>query len=204
MKETPWGLWDPLSPPALADVLTELDAPWWIAGGYALKAFATHSWREHDDIDAALTRANQATLRNALANWDVHVADPPGTLRPWPLGELLQPTVHDIWVRRDDRGPWKFQLMLDEQDGNDWVFRRDARIRMPIERLTWQRDDGLRFVQPEVQLLYKSRGRRPKDEVDFRVVLPLLEPGRRDWLASALQLTDPQNPWLAAIRTLQR
>ena len=202
MKETLWGLWDPLSPRALADVLTPMQVPWWIAGGYALEAFAGHSWREHDDIDAALARDDQATLRKALADWDVHVADPPGTLRPWPIDEHLDPTIHDIWVRHDERGPWKFQLMLDERDGSDWVFRRDANIRMPFERLTWQRGDGLRFVQPEVQLLYKSRGRRAKDELDFQVVLPLLEPGRREWLASSLEVTDPVNPWLAEIRSL--
>ncbi len=202
MKETPWGPWDPMTPPELAEVLRGLGASWWIAGGFALEAFVGRPWREHDDIDAAVRRDDQHLLRQALADWDVHVADPPGHLRPWRLGEQLEASVHDIWVRRDATSPWRFQFMLDERDGDDWVFRRDARIRLPMDRLTWKRD-GLSYIKPEVQLLYKSRGRREKDEADLRVVLPLLDDGACGWLADALQLVEPSNPWLPEVRARQ-
>lgn len=198
MKDTPWGLWDPLPLPALVEVLRGLHCEWWIAGGFALDAYAGRSWREHDDIDAAVFRRDQAELRTALDGWDVHAADPPGHLRPWPVGEELPSSVHDIWVRGSTTGAWRFQFMLDESDGAEWVFRRDARIRMPMDELTWERK-GVRFIQPQVQLLYKARGRRPKDETDFEVVLPLLDEKRRTWLAEALSLSDPENPWLARI-----
>lgn len=180
----------------LAAVLEPLAAPWWVAGGYALEAFVGRRWREHDDIDASVFRDNHLELRSLLHDWDVHVADPPGHLRPWPAGERLPATVHDIWVRRHREDAWRFQFMLDERDGAEWVFRRDARIRIPVGELTWERD-GIRFVQPEVQLLYKSRGRREKDEADFRVVWPLLSAPQRAWLRDALALADPANPWLA-------
>jgi len=200
VKETPWGLWDPLAIPELAEVLHGLEARWWVAGGFALEAFVGRRWREHDDIDAAVRREDQEALRDTLIGWDVHVADPPGTLRPWLAGEHLDAAIHDIWVRRDATSPWRFQLMLDESDGDDWVFRRDARIRLPMTGLTWEHD-GLLFIKPEVQLLYKSRGRRAKDEVDLRVVLPLLQDGARRWLVEALELADPSNPWLPTIRS---
>jgi hypothetical protein len=111
---------------------------------------------------------------------------------------VLPPGVHDIWVRRDASGPWRVQLMLDEQDGEDWVYRRDGRIRMTREELTWQQD-GVAYIRPEVQLLYKSRGRRAKDETDFAMIVPLLNLGQREWLRGALELSDSANPWLASL-----
>jgi hypothetical protein len=82
LKETPWGVWDPLNVGELADVLRELQAPWWIAGEYVLEAFAGHSWRKHDDIDAGMFRGDQLRAREALSGWGPQAADPPGTLRP--------------------------------------------------------------------------------------------------------------------------
>jgi hypothetical protein len=198
MKATPWGVWDSLTVDEFATVLEPLAAPWWIAGGYALEAFVGNSWREHDDIDAAVFRDDHLELRRVLRDWDVHVADPPGSLRPWHLGERLPVAVHDIWVRRHAADAWRFQFMLDERDGDEWVFRRDGRVRLPVGEITWERG-GIRFVQPEIQLLYKSRGRRDKDEADFRVVLPLLSTPQRAWLRDALLLSDPGNPWLAKL-----
>ncbi len=43
-------------------------------------------------------------------------------------------------------------------------FRRDPRIRRPVGTLTWERD-GLRHLAPEVQLLYKAKEPRARDEV---------------------------------------
>lgn len=198
MKETPWGMWEPFGVAELAGVLRPIAVPWWVAGGYALEAFAGRAWREHDDIDAGAFRPDHATIRRALLDWDVHVADPPGTLREWPPEEVLEASIHDIWVRRDAQGSWRFQFMLDERDGDEWVFGRDPRVRLPVPRLTWEAA-GVRYVVPEVQLLYKSRGRREKDEIDFTVVRPLLDGRQREWLRNALTLSDPGNPWLEAL-----
>lgn len=199
MRETPWGMWDPLSPGELVEELRALDAHWWLAGGFALEAWVGRPWREHDDIDAAISRPDQLRLRSLLEGWDPHAADPPGQLRPWAPGEELPPAVHDIWVRRDAGGPWKFQFMLDETEDGNWVYRRDGRIRLPQRDLWWERK-GVRYIRPEVQLLYKSRSRRPKDEVDFTVVMPLLGHDELGWLEAALALSDPSNPWLTRVR----
>lgn len=67
------------------------------------------------------------------------------------------------------------------------------------------------YLAPEVQLFYKARQLRPKDEEDFTAVLPLLARDGRDWLARAISLAyGPQNrsrtevshrlhPWLARL-----
>ncbi len=137
-----------------------------MSGGYAIELAVGRSYREHADVDITVLRRDQQVMRALLADWDVHAADPPGTLRPWPVGEVLPDHVHDIWVREHPGGPWRFQVMLDEADGEKWVYRRDPRIRRPLSTLTIT-DNGIARIAPEVQLLFKAKSPRPKDELDF-------------------------------------
>jgi hypothetical protein len=86
-----------------------------------------HQNREHADLDVLVLRRDQALIRQELRDWDVHATDPPRRLQPWSMGETLPPTVHDVCCRRAPRSPWVLQLMIDDTDGDDWLFRRDFR-----------------------------------------------------------------------------
>lgn len=194
--ETPW------EPAPLAEVVTlfqELAVPWWVSGGYAIELAVSRAYREHGDVDITVLRRDQQAVRALLAGWDVHVADPPGRLRPWPVGQVLPEHVHDIWVREHPGGPWRFQVMLDEADGELWVYRRDPRIRRPLSTMTIV-DDGIARIAPEVQLLFKAKSPRPKDELDFTEVLPVLDRVRRRWLDEALAAEYGDHPWRARLR----
>jgi len=57
-----------------------------------------------------------------------------------------------------------------------------------------------RVLAPEVQLLYKSKGLRPKDETDFAAARTALDAAQRAWLAGALAKVSPDHPWLAHLR----
>jgi hypothetical protein len=192
---TPWGPWQPFTTDEVLAVLRGVGVPWWFGGGLALEAFVGTPWRDHGDVDVGFFRDDQAALREHLRAWDVRCADPPGTLRPWEVGKSLRARVHDVWVREGPDAPWRFQLMVDEHDGDEWVFRRDARIRRPVATLTWSRSDA-RHLAPDVQLLYKAKGLRPKDHEDFRRTLPHLDALQRGWLHTALATVHPGHPWL--------
>ncbi len=60
-------------------------APWWVAGGWAIDLTLGHQTRKHEDLDVLVLRRDQAWVREELLGWDVHAADPPGSLRPWPV-----------------------------------------------------------------------------------------------------------------------
>ena len=195
------GAWQPLSPDELSEVMAVVDARWWLAGGWAIDLFLGRRTREHDDIDVQILRPDHVAVRAALSDWDAHAADPPGTLRPWPVGETLAPEVHDVWVRRRAGDPWRFQLMIADVDGEEWVYRRDQRIRRPLEELSGPASTADRAVlAPEVQLLYKSKGLRAKDESDFAATVAALGADRRAWLAEALAVVSPAHPWLDRLR----
>ncbi|MEU9314448.1 amino acid transporter [Streptomyces sp. NPDC048295] len=199
--ETPWGAWDPPPPDEAARLFAPLRVPWWIAGGYAVEFAVGRAFREHGDIDVLLLRRDQLAAQHLLADWEWWAADPPGTLRRWLAGEVLPPYVHDIWCRPGPDEPWRVQLMLDDAEGGDWLFRRDPRIRLPVGRLGRLSGDGVPYLRPEVQLLYKARSPRPKDERDFARVLPVLTADQRAWLTETLTLAEGAgHPWAARLR----
>lgn len=199
MSETadPAAHWDPLPLPETAALLAGVRVPWWIAGGHAIALAVGHRFREHSDTDVLLLRRDQHVIQEALpdCDWQWWAADPPGTLRPWSPGETLPAGVHDIWCRPDPEGPWRLQFMPDEADGEEWVCRRDARIRLPLTRLGRRSAEGFPYQTPEVQLFYKAKGRRPRDEEDFAAALPVLNPEQRRWLSDALALVHGDHPW---------
>jgi hypothetical protein len=162
----------------VARLFADLAALWWLAGGYALELAVGRTWREHGDIDVLLLRRDQLAVQRALSGWEWWAADPPGTLRPWRAGEILPPSVHDIWCRPGHGTPWRIQVMLDESIGGDWVSRRNPAVRRPITTLG-----------------HKSKGLRPKDERDFAEVLPVLNAEQRDWLRTAIARTYGDHPW---------
>ncbi|GLW26474.1 hypothetical protein Mame01_65160 [Microbispora amethystogenes] len=197
--EIPWGPWEPAPLAEVVTLFQDLAAPWWVSGGYAIELAVGRSFREHGDVDISVLRRDQLSVRALLADWDVHAADPPGTLRPWPVGEALPDHVHDIWVREHSDGPWRFQVMLDEAEDDVWVYRRDARIRRPLSTLTI-REGGVVRIVPEVQLLFKAKSPRPKDERDFAEVLPTLDRVRRRWMDEALAVEHGDHPWRERLR----
>jgi hypothetical protein len=91
------------------------------------------------------------------------------------------------------------ELLLEESDADDWVFRRDPRIRRPLSDIVARDSGGVPFLTPEIQLLFKAKARRERDEGDFENVAPELSPGQRAWLADALRIVRPAHDWIAQL-----
>jgi hypothetical protein len=81
--------WDALAPEEVASVFAGVAAPWWLAGGWAVELAVGRAFRSHADTDVLVLRPSVPLVQAHLAGWDLHAADPPGTLRPWPPGEVL-------------------------------------------------------------------------------------------------------------------
>jgi hypothetical protein len=60
-----WGTWAVVTLTDVGSVLGELQAPWWVAGGWAIDAF-TGCRREHSDVDVAMFRADLPALRESV------------------------------------------------------------------------------------------------------------------------------------------
>lgn len=196
--------WQAMTPAEVAALLRGAPFRWWIAGGHAIDRALGRTLRAHGDIDVLILRRDQMAARDFLAEWDCHVADPPGSLRPWPPGESLRHGVHDVWVRRHPQDKWRLQLMLDEADGERWRSRRDARITRPLSELGSANAEGVLFLAPEIQLYYKAARPLPKDRQDFEALLPVLSPAQKTWLSRAIATSwGRQHRWLPALMPTQ-
>ena len=72
---------------------------------------------------------------------------------------------------------------------------------MPLEEATWVAADGIRYLNPEIVLLFKARLDRPKDDRDLDRTWPLLAPDRQAWLRDAVRRLDADHPWLRRLAT---
>lgn len=149
--------------------------------------------RPHSDLDIQIDRADLPIMHASLPGWLLYAAH--GDLTLWEGATPLPNDIHDIWCRRPGKS-WEFQLMVGDFTEQEWVYRRDARIRGPRDTMIeWV--DGLPIMAPEIQMLYKSKlPNRPKDERDFRHVLPHLTAEKRQWLTSCLILLYGDHPWV--------
>lgn len=189
--------WDPLTPSEIFSILKGTDFKWWIAGGYAIENFVGRSFREHGDIDILICRSCLNLIRDTMSDWKLYPSDPPGRLRVWQPDETLPNTVRDIWGRKDDHSPWSFQIMVNDCENEEFLYKRDPSIRFNIKRFTQTSSDGIPFLAPELQLLYKGKSPREKDNKDFELCLPLLRRDERLWLKEMLiRCYSAKHPWL--------
>ncbi len=195
--------WNPISVAEAAALMRGIPIPWWIAGGWALDLFLGCTTREHKDVDILILRGDQLALHAHLRDWALFKTQQPEWphLAPWPAGEFLAPAINDIWVReRLEDGRWRFELMLMDTEGEEWIYRRLPSLRGPIADMGLLTPDGVPYLAPEIQLLYKSGSLREKDTADLRSVLPHLPSARTEWLLSALREEHPQgHPWIEIV-----
>jgi hypothetical protein len=193
------GAWQATQPDAAAVWLSGLTVPWWIAGGWALDLFAGSQCRPHQDLDVGILRRDAPTLLAAFASWAVFEAKD-GTLTRLHAGRQPRAEVHSLWCRRAADGPWILELMLDEARRERWLYRRDPAIQAPLTQVIRHAVNGIPYLAPEVQLLYKARAVRARDQADFDRIAPRLDAAARTWLHSALAQAEPKHPWLTVLR----
>lgn len=158
---------------------------------------ASGTARHHDDTDVVVLRRDLAAVRESLSGYHLWQADA-GWLRPLHPGEEPAESTEQLWVRRDADSPWVLDVLLTPSDGEDWQYKRDHRVRLPLAGLG--RDvGGVPYLRPEVVLLFTSLHLRHKDQADFAAVLPTLDAAARHWLAAALATVEPGHPWLHAL-----
>ena len=175
-----YGRWEPLEPGQVADLFSGVSLRWYVAGGRAARMGAPA--RHHEDTDIAVWAEDLDQLRQALADWHLWEAVS-GSLRPLLAGVAITDGCQGLWARRNAGEPWRIDLLLD-RSGDEWMFKRDARVRVPWDRAL-QTVDGICYLRPELALLHKAHLDRPKDREDLAVAR--LDADARAWLARTLE-----------------
>ncbi len=192
MPASEFGSWAPLGLDSVVEVFSSAPFRWWVGGGHALDLHLGRTWRRHEDTDLGVMRRDLGSLHAHLFRWDLHVAAA-GQLAPWG-GEPLEVAHHqnNVWCRLTADGPWVLDVTIGEGSDTDWIYRRDPSVRVPWDMAVLRTAEGIPYLAPELQLLYKSKGLRAKDEVDAAEVIPTLDARQRELLS---RLLTPDHPW---------
>jgi hypothetical protein len=170
-----------LAPHEITRYLETYKGRWAIVGGKALEVFfGIPSWREHTDTDVMCPSLSGTAITANLGA----------------RGALLYPfvnseTVHEIpktpaeitpqsyAVKHGDQDFWLFELVVDAQvTETTWGHKHNPEFTLPLtDVIVGKTFNGVEvpLLSPEISLAYKYLKGRPKDVIDLRVCLPLLD-----------------------------
>ena len=192
-----YGGWDPLTPQTIGAFMAGFARPWWIVGGWSIEAF-TGAPREHEDVDLSILACDVPALRAHVDPEEWHLwSNYGGQLRPLD-DKFPEPHTPDsqIWIRRSAQDPWVIDLPITPDRDGLWTNKRMPDHVAPLEEVTWVADDGIRYLNPEIGLLFKAAIRRRKDDRDLDRCLPLLSDEARGWLRDSIARLYPDHDWL--------
>lgn len=179
-------------------LFADYDRPWAVCGGWAIDLFLNRTTRSHKDVDFVVLRRDQLVIQKHLLSrdWTLEKAIR-GQLIPWQIGEWIDLPAHIIWGRNLKASPDFIELLFNEADGVNFIFRRDPAITLPLCKMIISTASGIPILAPEIILLYKSANAEDLPAAtDFKNVLPWLSPEARDWLAVALRKLYTSHIWL--------
>jgi hypothetical protein len=194
------GPWQQVHPREAHSLLGDVPTPWWVAGGWAVDLFIGQQGRPHKDLDIGILRRDLRQVLGAMSGWEFFEAKDGELFGP--LRSDAREEVNSLWGRRVHTTKWVLELMLDDSDDGQWVFRRDRRIRRALDAAIRYDSERTPYLAPEIQLLYKATRIRPEDHLDFARANGYLDDSSRQWLCGALNQLDPHHPWLPALRTI--
>ncbi len=163
----------------VSEIFKKTGKPFWLAGGYSLDLFLGRITRAHEHLDFVVKREDQL----------------------WQKGHFYELPVHNIWCRKNETSAWDLEILFSEFEGDEWVYRRNNSIRGPMSSFSWITGGGLVVLAPEIQLLYKSRSKRPKDFQDLHNCLPKLTAQKKKTLKEWIKLDSGiDHPWVPLIK----
>ncbi len=178
-------------------LMAAFPAAWCVGGGWAIDLFLGRWTRPHDDRELCVLREDQGRIHEHLPGWRFEKLRS-GVREAWQPGERLELPVHEVHGAAPEGGA-AVEWLLNERSGEDWVFRRDPSLRLPLTEAFVTTGASAPHLAPEIVLLFKAKAPREKDELDFASALPELSTERRRWLRESLQRCHPGHPWLARV-----
>jgi len=142
---------------SIAALLVPLPIMWGFCGGWAIDLFLNRITRSHKDVDVAMLRADQRLVFDTLRQRDWTLEkEVDGKLFPFREDEFLTLPIHTIWCRKTGCYPDFLEILLNESEGDQFLFRRDRSIRSLLRETFLSSASGFPVLAPEIVLLYKS------------------------------------------------
>jgi hypothetical protein len=182
-------------PLKVAAIMRDFKPSWFVAGGWVIDLYLERVTRPHDDIEIAIFRQDQLALHSYLTGWLLQKVIH-GELVAWHRDEFLELPIHELHCFNEASDPQQIEVLLNETNGNEWIYRRNKMVRRPLAKCYLVSKEGIRFLCPEVVLLYKSKNPNAKDEQDFAGIVKHLDAERREWLRDSIAVCEAGHHWL--------
>jgi hypothetical protein len=195
-------IWQALRLTEIDQLFKQLTIPWWIAGGWAIDLFIGKQTREHLDADVIILRKDQFIIKDFLSDWFLYKTNQPG-LALWDTREFLELGVNSVWCKKEIQAPWLLEIIFLDSKGSEWFYRREPKIRGLIHDFGKVTKDGIPYISPEIQLLFKAKyNSLVKNELDFNNTINLLTTKQKKWLKEALKIEFPTgHNWINRIES---
>ena len=183
---------------SIATLLSPLPVTWGFCGGWAIDLFLNRITRSHKDVDVAILRDDQHIVFDFLRQrgWILEKAMD-GGLIPLKEDEFLTLPIHTVWCRNIDSQPDFLEVLLNEREGDQFLFRQNRSIQRPLNLAFLISPSGFPILAPEIALLYKSKSLKDAENCqDFQSALTALNTESRQWLVQALHTLSPDHEWL--------
>ncbi len=171
---------------------------WFVAGGWAIDLFLEKETRSHQDIEIAIFRKDQIALQDYFDGWLLQKIVN-GESLIWHRNEWLTLPAHEIHCFNETVQPPQIEILLNESNETEWLYRRNQKIRRSLFKIQLESSAGIKFLCPEVVLLYKSKNPRAKDEQDFQAVVKRLDAEQKEWLKDAIKICNSEHCWLRSL-----
>lgn len=179
-------------------VMTGFDRPWFVSGGWAIDLFIGHATREHEDLEVSAFFPDQGAIRELLKDWElIRIRDE--TWVPWVATDPIELPEFQAQARSPRTALGVFDIFFNPIDGDDWLSRRHAGVRVRLTDLMRRTPAGIPYLAPQVQLPYKAKHHRAKDDADFNAAIDLMDADERQWLRNVLATHHPGDPWLGRL-----
>jgi aminoglycoside-2''-adenylyltransferase len=190
--------WDAWHPRVVAERLTGIQVPWYVAAGWALDLYHGRQTRDHEDLEIAVPAERFTEIAVRFPDCEFHVVGDGGVS---PVSVEALRTHHQTWALEKATRVWRFDVFREPHDGDTWICRRDTHIRRPYTEIIEHDQEGIPYLAPEMVLLFKAKAQRAKDQADLDGTVPLLDEHRRIWLRHALAVVHPGHAWLDLLDT---
>ena len=185
-------------PLQLMEIMNGYNKPWGVTGGWAIDLFLNRVTPSHEDIEIAIYRKEQLILQRYLHLWELKKCFPHSDKKPevWKAGEYLDLPIHELHAYKEDEELDKFEILLNENDKSNWLYRRNPEINLKKHDVFMKSAAGLPILNPVIVLLYKSKNPEGKDNHDFENSCLRLNPKDKKWLKESIKFLYPSHPWL--------
>jgi hypothetical protein len=186
------------TPLELREIMGGYNKLWAVTGGWAIDLFLNRVTRVHEDIEIAIYRKEQLILQRYLHQWKLEKCTPHSDQKPmeWKAGEYLELPIHEIHASKKDEAISKFEILLNENDKSNWLYRRNPEINLKKHDVIRMSTAGIPILNPVIVLLYKSKNPEEKDNQDFKNSCLRLNPKDKAWLKASVKFLYPSHPWL--------